>query len=194
MEDSEEIETNIVGGKQSKLYTAYHLIDPYALEALACIHHRGSIKYEPDNWRKIDTESHLNHCMHHLTQAMKTLTAERRGTCHPDVGNEDHLAHALCRLTFAVAMEAERNGQHPEHSDPTYHEIKTTSPECEPVRSDEGGLGPIPPTTGFDEAPRGFTTFAGKIQRDNPKRPSSARSSAKLGIGPTPVHRRGGRG
>jgi hypothetical protein len=191
MPDTEEIHTNEKGGKQSKLYVAYHLIDPNALEALAAIHHRGAVKYTPDNWRSIDTEEHLNHAMHHITQGMKILTGRRRGMYMPR-DQEDHLAHALCRLTFALAMEIQQYGKHPEHSDPTYHEPKAAPAKRSDIRDATGRFRRIPATSGFDEKPGSFATLTNKARRYNPKRPSSAHSSSKLGIGPAPVrnHRR----
>ena len=193
--DSEEIVTNEQGGKQSKLYTAYHLIDPWALQCLSAIHHRGSIKYAVDNWRKIGVEEHINHAIHHLVQHLKIATFRRSGPDSPLLGVEleDHLAHAMCRVTFALAKEIEGYGIHPEHSDPTYHEPKATPLKQGPVRLNDGGLAPVQSIKGFDESPRSFATIAGKAGRNNPKRASSARSSAELGIGPASVHRGGRR-
>lgn len=175
MSDSEEIVTNPLGGKQSKLYVAYHLIDPHALEALAAIHHRGAIKYAPDNWRKIDTEEHINHALHHIVQALKITGARRRGLLYAH-DKEDHLAHALCRITFAIAMETEQHdGVHPEHSDPRYHEPKTTSAERNPVRDTRPECGPVPTTPGFDERARGFAALTNTPGRDYPERPPKVR-------------------
>lgn len=182
MSDTEEIHTNPAGGKQSKLYRAYHLIDPYALEILAAVHHRGSIKYAPDNWRKIDTEEHLNHCLHHITQAMKWTLGKRLGSvCKAEP--EDHLGHALCRLTFAVAMEAQNNGNyiHPEHSSTAYHEPKTPSIKRNIVREVRPNIGPIPATPGFNEAAGSFAAFASSARRNNSLRPSKGGSSKSPG-------------
>lgn len=188
MPDTEDIITNTKGGKQSKIYRAYHLIDPWALECLAAIHHRGAIKYATDNWRNISTEDHLNHAMHHMVQALKTFTMKRLSRPYL-LDREDHLAHALCRLTFAIAMEVDIHGPHTEHSDPTYHEPKATSTEPTAIRNDGRGVGPIPPTEGFHEGARGLAAIVDKIGRNNPERASSARSSYQLGIGKAPVHR-----
>ena len=189
MADTEEIHTNEAGGKQSKLYRAYHLIDPYALEVLAAVHHRGSIKYALDNWRKIGTEEHLNHCLHHITQAMKGLLRARQGRLIAYTA-EDDLGHALCRLTFAVAMEAQYHGDqiHREHSDPTYHEPKAPPAEHYAVRDTGSKLGSVPTTLGFDERARSFATLAGEAGRhDTFRAPQVGRSTATKTRTPT-VH------
>lgn len=188
MADTEDIETNSAGGKQSKLYVAYNLVDPWALEALSHIYHRGAIKYAPDNWRNISIEDHVNHAMHHLVQASKALTRERLNSVSPFYDDEDHLAHALCRLTFALGLEIARNGKHPEHSDPTYHEPKATSVERDTVREAEHRGGPVPATPGFDERAGSFATLTGSARRHAPKRPSQA-SSGKASPAPNPALR-----
>jgi hypothetical protein len=188
MADSEEVITNIAGGKQSKLYEAFHLVDPYALQILASVHHRGAVKYERDNWRKIPTEEHLNHTMHHITEFMK-----ERYTLVRDP-NEDHLAHALCRLTFAVAMEVQYNGDvHTEHSDPKYHEPKTPSDKPNHLRDHAGRFAAVHPTTGFDEAARSFAAFASKARWHDLERASKTLGSKKAGASKPAVYRSGGR-
>ena len=90
---------NIVGdnttGKQTQVRTAFHLIPSIALFKLAEILYEGSLKYDKDNWKKIDVDVHLSRCIQHI---YAFLAKDK---------TEDHLAHALCRLVFAAALHYE---------------------------------------------------------------------------------------
>ncbi len=86
------------GGKQTVSNTAFHLIPSLALFKLAEALYEGSLKYDRGNWRKISVEVHLGRCVQHI---YGFLAGDR---------TEDHLAHALCRLAFAVALHYEREG------------------------------------------------------------------------------------
>jgi hypothetical protein len=86
---------NEQGGKQADLPYAFHLIDSKALFALANVMDEGAKKYERDNWRKIDTESHLNHAISHIYAYLAGDTQDK------------HLEHAFCRLMMAVATKTE---------------------------------------------------------------------------------------
>jgi hypothetical protein len=126
MHRTEAIETNADGGQQSKLYTAYHLMDPRASFCHAAILHRGAIKYQRDNWRKIDAEQHVNRAIAHLQTWLEHVRQRQHvpgpvATPDPFLP-EDDLAHALCRVHMALAKEIECWGIHPEHFDPQYHE------------------------------------------------------------------------
>ena len=84
--------TNELGGKQSKVERAYHLVPPEALAQVARVLHHGYIKYGKDNWRLIEADEHLNHAMNHIYLSL--------------AGNvsEDHLAHAATRILMALEL------------------------------------------------------------------------------------------
>jgi hypothetical protein len=78
------------GGKQSHVAYRYDLIPPEILMVLARIYDYGAQRYEPDNWKKISTEDHLNHVMVHLV-------AYRAGD-----RSDDHLGHMMWRAQAAL--------------------------------------------------------------------------------------------
>lgn len=67
------------------------------LLVIAKVLKEGSEKYEPNNWRLIPEEEHLNHALIHLSAYLK--------------GNkeDDHIAHAACRIMMAYATERSEN-------------------------------------------------------------------------------------
>ena len=87
------ITTNEKGGQQSHVPVRFDLIDGKALFAMAKVLHEGAEKYSPGNWRNIETRDHLNHLLMHV---YAYLAGDR---------TDDHLSHALCRATFALAVE-----------------------------------------------------------------------------------------
>jgi hypothetical protein len=78
------------GGKQSHVSYRYDLIPPEVLAVLARIYDYGVKRYDPDNWKKISTEDHLNHVMVHLV-------AYRAGD-----RSDDHLGHMMWRAQAAL--------------------------------------------------------------------------------------------
>lgn len=84
---------NEKGGKQSDSPYAFHLIDSEAIFSLAKVLEYGARRYERDNWRKLDCESHLNHALQHI---YGYLAGDEQ---------DDHLEHAFCRLMMAVATK-----------------------------------------------------------------------------------------
>lgn len=93
----EEMTTNETGGKQSRLDYRFDLIDTKAIFALANVLHTGEMRYGKDNWRKIDTESHLNHALSHI---YAHLAGDKQ---------DEHLSHALCRTLMALGVHLENN-------------------------------------------------------------------------------------
>jgi len=91
------IVTNEAGGKQSDPGTACHLLDGQAMLELARVLAYGAEKYDRDNWRLIDEESHINHALTHLFAYLGGDT------------QDDHLEHALCRLMMAEAKKLRPN-------------------------------------------------------------------------------------
>ena len=90
--------TNELGGKQSKVERAYHLVPPEALAQVARVLHNGYHKYGKDNWRLIEADEHLNHALNHIYLYL--------------AGNvsEDHIAHATTRLLMALELHTLNNG------------------------------------------------------------------------------------
>lgn len=85
--------TNERGGKQSHVPVRFDLIDGKAMFAMAAVLHEGAEKYAAGNWRLIPERDHLNHALMHI---FAYLSGDR---------TDDHLSHALCRITFANAVE-----------------------------------------------------------------------------------------
>lgn len=94
--------TNTEGGKQSATLGRFDLIPGEALVRLAQVFEEGAQKYSPGNWKKIPGYQHLNHALEHL--AMLELGRD----------DEDHLGHALCRISMAVWAEQNRGDMHEE--------------------------------------------------------------------------------
>lgn len=92
---SDEIDTNEIGGRQGRVHYRLDLADPYAMLVLGRVLSDGARKHSPDNWRKIDWRTHVNHAIGHLYAAL----AEDRG--------DDHLGNALARVMMAVAQAPE---------------------------------------------------------------------------------------
>jgi hypothetical protein len=96
----------------------FDLVPPTILMEMATVMGRGTRDHSPDGWRKIGVPTHVGRAMGHLVRWMRQ-----------EVG-EDHLAHAACRLAFALELEREarlsplaslevmRGDSHP-YSDPT---------------------------------------------------------------------------
>lgn len=63
----------------------------------------GAEKYEPNNWRLIPQEEHVNHALIHLFAA-------KAGDIQ-----DDHLDHAMCRLMMAYATEPSKGFSYTEY-------------------------------------------------------------------------------
>ena len=88
-----EIDINEHGGAQSKIDGRYDMIPGEALTTLAQVFGLGATRYARNNWRRIPFEDHINHALNHLSLLLSDASDK----------DEDHLAHALCRLAMAVA-------------------------------------------------------------------------------------------
>lgn len=85
---------NAKGGKQSQVLYRFDKLDTKAMFDLTRVLHEGAVKYgEDENWRLIETESHLNHALIHIFAFM---AGDKQ---------DDHLSHAMCRLMFAIGVE-----------------------------------------------------------------------------------------
>lgn len=93
-------------------YTENHLL--WAIEAIepdknkvlmriATVLQEGAERYEPNNWRLIPQEEHINHALIHLLASAMGDT------------QDNHLDHALCRLMMAYATNKSENFDYKEY-------------------------------------------------------------------------------
>lgn len=87
------IVTHANGARESHAPHAFTSIDALALFRVAEIQYQGDQKYGPDNWRRIPSETHVNHALAHLFGHLAGDTSD------------DHLGHATVRIMFALATQ-----------------------------------------------------------------------------------------
>lgn len=87
---------------QSRLETRLDLVPPRALFQEGIVLAEGATKYAPWNWKKIDIDDHVNHALVHLYAYL-----------HGD-RSDHHLAHAACRVHFALELDEESRESLPE--------------------------------------------------------------------------------
>lgn len=87
------IVVNEVGARQSHIPYRCDLLPANAVLGIAAVLHAGAIKYGDANWRGITVRSHINHALTHLFAHLAGDTSD------------GHLAHATCRLLFAMELE-----------------------------------------------------------------------------------------
>lgn len=104
--------TNEEGGQQSATLGRFDLVPGEALVLLAQVYGYGASPvpgvreaYPVNNWQKIPGHSHINHALEHLAMLQIGRT------------DEDHLAHALCRLSMAAWCSVNRPDTMRETSD-----------------------------------------------------------------------------
>lgn len=85
-------ETNEKGGKQGKCFYRFDLLPPSAMFKAAEVFKFGAEKYAIDNWKKIDSRTHLNHALIHAYAYLQDNT------------QDDHLGHFLARALMFVEM------------------------------------------------------------------------------------------
>lgn len=90
---ADETITNERGARQSKIGVKFTDFDPAALLRVGRVSAEGFAKYGKGNWQQIDQADHIDHAINHLLEYQ--------------AGNmsEDHLAHAVCRVLFAMGTE-----------------------------------------------------------------------------------------
>lgn len=81
---------NSKGGKQSSSPYRCDLLPAAASLHIASILKGGAEKYGDNNWRKIESISHVNHALVHIFSHL-----------HGDT-QDDHLGHAACRMVMAL--------------------------------------------------------------------------------------------
>lgn len=86
----------------------------------------GADRYEPNNWRLIPQESHINHALIHLISHLAGDT------------QDDHLDHALCRLMMAYATTTSPNFKYNDYvlANGDIVEVPNTHPDFKPIRSE----------------------------------------------------------
>lgn len=111
--------TNADGGKQSDTPYGFDLLDPDLLFGMARVMRTGAARYPRDNWRLIPAYEHLNHLLQHVFAFM---SGDQQ---------EDHLAHAGCRLMFLYATVM----QSPHHR----AKVEEVRAKVEEARAKSGG-------------------------------------------------------
>jgi len=80
------------GGKHAASPYAFELVPPVALFEVARTLATGAKKYGIDNWRGVPINDQLGHALQHVY-----------GYLAGDI-SDDHLAHAACRILFALEL------------------------------------------------------------------------------------------
>ena len=83
----------------------------------------GADRYEPNNWRLIPQESHINHALVHLIAFLSGDT------------QDDHIDHALCRLMMAYATSCTPGFKYDDYvlPSPVIEEIACNHPDFRPI-------------------------------------------------------------
>ena len=84
--------TNDLGGMETASPYRCDLLPGKATLEIAKVLKQGTDKYQPDNWRLIPFESHINHALQHIF-------AHQAGDTQ-----DNHIAHAACRMLFALEL------------------------------------------------------------------------------------------
>lgn len=94
------------GYTEAQLIKAIEELEPdknKVLVRIATVLQEGAERYEPNNWRLIPQEEHINHALIHLLASAMGDT------------QDNHLDHALCRLMMAYATNKSKNFDYKEY-------------------------------------------------------------------------------
>lgn len=99
-EGEEQVETKASGAKQNYVEEAFELVPYPVIGAIASTMKEGLEKYGYQNYYGIPMEEHIGRAIRHMFKHLSGDTSE------------NHLAHAITRLGFAIEMKdiAEKNG------------------------------------------------------------------------------------
>jgi hypothetical protein len=86
-------EINDLGGEQSLIETRCDLLPALALKKVGVVMREGAKRYKPNNWRLIDTNSHLNHALEHTFNFFDDINSYDK---------IEELSHAATRLLMAL--------------------------------------------------------------------------------------------
>lgn len=65
----------------------------------------GVPRYGPSSWRDVSIQEHLEHASKHIYQARKQIPKSTNNSNRLIIDDdEDHLAHAICRLVMAKVL------------------------------------------------------------------------------------------
>lgn len=97
----EALEVNEQGGKGSFTGTRMDLIPAKALLEVGKVMFEGAKKYSRDNWRTVDSDSHINHAIRHVYKYFDMCMSVRD---IPKAEMDEELAHAATRLLMALEL------------------------------------------------------------------------------------------
>lgn len=85
------------GGLANREPYRFDMVPPKILMAMAMVMSEGSKDHIPGGWRRIPTDQHIGRAMGHIVRFMQGEEGE------------NHLAHAACRLAFAIELGGGEN-------------------------------------------------------------------------------------
>ena len=90
------------GFKDDKQKIRWELLPMDAIEQIAVIMTHGAIKYEDDNWKKVEPERYVGALLRHLCAHLKGEVLDK------DSGLL-HLSHMCCNAVFLLWLEMHKN-------------------------------------------------------------------------------------